>query len=516
VLEGESEQSVSAQLTLFQERALPDLGNNIKCGNSLIGPDFYEGQTAFDLEERLRINAFDWQREFPEVFEKGGFDAVIGNPPYVRQEGLGEFKEYFGKHYQVYHGVADLYAYFIERGVSLLRPAGLFSYIVANKWMRANYGQPLRAWLKKQHIEEIIDFGDLPVFLKATTYPCILKIAKEQPQEKFQACQVKSLNFSSLSDYVDDNSYEVQQSDLEDSGWSLADERTQALLAKLKASGVPLGEYVQGKIYRGVLTGLNEAFVIDETTRARLIAEDPKSAELIKPFLAGRDIKRYELPKSDKYLIFTRHGVNINDYPAIKQYLSQFKERLMPKPKGWAGKEWKGRKPGAYHWFEIQDTIDYYHEFEKPKIFWPEIAGNARFTFDDSGYYANNKAYLIPVSDLYLLGLLNSALLRLFIHSVSTDLQGDSFNFSAIFVERTPIRTIDIFRPDDAALHDSLVSLVEQMLQLRKLLAAARTGHEKTALERQIEATDGQIDRLVYELYGLTEEEIGIVEAAGR
>ena len=516
VLEGESEQSVSAQLTLFQERALPDLGNNIKCGNSLIGPDFYEGQTAFDLEERLRINVFDWKREFPEVFENGGFDAVIGNPPYVRQEGLGEFKEYFGKHYQGYHGVADLYAYFIERGVSLLRPAGLFSYIVANKWMRANYGLPLRAWLKKQHIEEIIDFGDLPVFLKATTYPCILKIAKEQPQEKFQACQVKSLNFSSLSDYVDDNSYDVRQSDQDDSGWSLANERTQALLAKLKASGVPLGEYVQGKIYYGIKTGLNEAFVIDEATRAQLVAEDPKSAELIKPFLAGRDIKRYEQPKSDKFLIFTRHGVNINDHPAIRQYLSQFKERLMPKPRGWRGKEWKGRKPGAYNWYEIQDTVDYYQEFDKPKIIVPAIVQSASYAFDSDGIYSNDKTSIIPTTDFYLLCILNSRVTDFMIHSISSTKQGGYFEYKPMYVSQIPIRTIDPSRPDDAALHDSLVSLVEQMLQLHKLLAAARTGHEKTALERQIEATDGQIDRLVYELYGLTEEEIGIVEAAGR
>ena len=269
-----------------------------------------------------------------------------------------------------------------------------------------------------------------------------------------------------------------------------------------------------GKIYYGIKTGLNEAFVIDAKTREKLIAEDPKSLELIKSFLAGRDIKRYQQPESDKYLIFTRHGVNINDYPAIKQYLSQFKDRLMPKPKDWKDKEWNGRKPGAYQWYEIQDTIDYHAEFEKPKIFWPEIAGSARFTFDDSGYYANNKTYLIPIFDLYLLGLLNSAPLRLFIHSVSTDLQGDSFNFSAIFIERTPIRTIDFSDPADAARHDRMVSLVDQMLSLHKQHKEARTPHEQTALQRQIEATDGQIDALVYELYGLTEEEIGIVEGA--
>jgi adenine-specific DNA-methyltransferase len=139
---------------------------------------------------------------------------------------------------------------------------------------------------------------------------------------------------------------------------------------------------VNGKIYRGVLTGLNEAFVIDEETRARLIREDPKSAELIKPFLAGRDIKRYEPPETDNYLIFTRRGAKIEDYPAIERHLEQFKDRLMPKPKDWIGGEWKGRKPGSYEWFEIQDSIDYYQEFEKPKILFPDISVRDNFTLD--------------------------------------------------------------------------------------------------------------------------------------
>ncbi len=142
VLEGENEETISKQLKLFAERALPDLSRNIKCGNSLIGWDILKDNPGLSEEEIARINPFDWEKEFAEVFQKGGFDVVIGNPPYVRQEGLGEFKGYFQKHYKVYQGTADLYTYFVERGVSLLRENGIFSYIVANKWMRANYGQP--------------------------------------------------------------------------------------------------------------------------------------------------------------------------------------------------------------------------------------------------------------------------------------------------------------------------------------------------------------------------------------
>ena len=331
--------------------------------------------------------------------------------------------------------------------------------------------------------------------------------------QSFEATQVENLEFQNLDDYVKENRYKVDQSTLDDSGWSLANENTQALLDKLNGTGVPLGEYVRGRIHYGIKTGLNEAFVIDAQTREKLIAEDPKSAELIKPFLAGRDIKRYEQPPSGRYFILMPRGWtreksdNAKDalgwlkenYPAITNHLLPFAEAAQ-----------KRYDKGEY-WWELR-ACDYYDEFERPKIFWPEIAGGARFTFDNSGYYANNKAYLIPTSDRYLLGLLNSALLRLFIHSVSTDLQGDSFNFSAVFVERTPIRTIDRTDPEDVARHDRMVTLVDRMLSLNKQLQGANTPHDKTSLQRQIEATDGQIDALVYELYGLTEDEIKIVE----
>jgi len=222
--------------------------------------------------------------------------------------------------------------------------------------------------------------------------------------------QVKTLEFTSLGDYVKDHQYNVSPSTLDEKGWSLADERTSALFAKIKATGVPLKEYVGGKIYRGVLTGLNEAFVIDKATQERLIAEDPRSTELIKPFLAGRDLKRYQTLAFDKYLIFTRHGVNIKDYPAIEQYLHQYKEKLMPKPRDWKGDGWNGRKPGAYQWYEVQDTIDYYDEFEKPKIVYAEIATKGQFTLDSNSYFYDTTAYIMGSDSKYLLGILNSRL----------------------------------------------------------------------------------------------------------
>jgi len=515
VLEGESRETIGQQLSLLKERALPDLGRNIQCGNSLIGPDYHADRQLsmgfMDEEERQRVNAFDWKTAFPHVFAQGGFDAVIGNPPYVRQESLGSQKEYFQKHYHTYQGTADLYTYFIEQGIRLLRPDGLFSYIVANKWMRANYGKPLRTWLKMQCIEEIIDFCDLRVFEDATTYPCILRIkAGKKPLSTFKSIKVETLDFNDLGDYVKKNAINVNQSKLDDSGWSLADESTSALLEKLRQRGVPLGEYVKGKIYRGILTGLNEAFVIDAQTRKRLIEEDPKSEEVIVPFLAGRDIKRYAELKSDRFLIFTRHGIRVGDYPAIERYLLQYKAKLMPKPRDWHGDNWQGRKPGSYQWYEIQDSIDYYKEFEKKKIIFPNICKKPEFTFDSTGLYTNQKCFLIPLEDKYLLGILNSNLCFFLFRMILPKLRGDFYEPSYVYFKDFPIRKIDLNNRKDIESHSKVVILVEKMLELNN--RNPRTPQEKEALRREIEATDRQIDMLVYELYGLTDEEIKVVE----
>jgi len=515
VLEGEDEQSIGKQMSLFQERVLPDLSNNIKCGNSLIGPDFYDHQqmSLFDEEEIYRLNAFDWNAEFAEIMKDGGFDAVIGNPPYVRQESLTDFKPYFEKRFSVYNGVADLYVYFIEKGVSLLRQGGFFSYIVANKWFRANYGKPLRQWMKQQHILEIIDFGDLPVFKQATTYPCIIIIQKKAPGPTFRASIIKTLDFSDLQAHVSQYRHDVRQDTLDESGWSLANQNTQDVFGKLRKIGVPLGEYVNGEIYYGIKTGLNDAFVIDNTTREKLIADDPKSTEVIKPFLAGRDIKRYQQVASEKYVIFARRGIDIEKYAAIRNYLARFKERLMPRPKDWKGEQWQGRKPGAYQWYEIQDTVDYYAEFEKPKIIVPAIVKSASYAFDVDGFYSNDKTTIIPTTDYYLLGLIGSKVLDYYMHSISSTKQGGYFEYKPMYISKLPIRTINFDDPVDVVRHDQIVSLVDQMLELNKRLAESKVPQTTEMLRRQIESTDRQIDQLVYRLYDLTEEEIKIVES---
>ncbi|TVR43695.1 MAG: class I SAM-dependent DNA methyltransferase, partial [Bacteroidia bacterium] len=251
---------------------------------------------------KIYENAFEWRFEFPEVLNENGdfmgFDVVIGNPPYIRQEEFSAIKPYLQSQFSsTFAGTADLYVYFVELSMKLLRSEGDFTFIIPNKWMRAGYGKNLRNFVKKHRIEQILDFGDLPVFEEATTYPCIIRLRKAPPKEQFSAVSIQTLDFpTGMPAYISENKLTILTGELQSEGWSLTDSKVQKLLAKIRCQGIPLGEYVKGKIFRGVLTGLNEAFVIDQPTRDRLIEENPKSVEIIKPFLAGRDIKRYQQP----------------------------------------------------------------------------------------------------------------------------------------------------------------------------------------------------------------------------
>jgi hypothetical protein len=517
VLEEDNQETVSKQLTITAERALPSLDHNIKCGNSLIGWDILTPEMPAD--EVKRINPFDWTKEFEPVMIAGGFDAVIGNPPYVRQETLGsEFKDYAKKNYEVFAGTADLYVYFFEKGHKLLRKNGYFGVICANKFMRSNYGKNLRTFLTtKSKLVQIIDFGELPVFQNAATFPAIFLTQNLSLKEQsFVYAPVKRLNFSSLDEEVKTIGQTLDSASLKDNTWTLTNSSETGIIEKLDKIGIPLGEYVDNEIYRGIVTGLNEVFVIDEKKRDELIRSDPKSSEIIKPFVIGDEVRKFRVVFRNKYLIFSRRGIDITQYPAIMEYLKKSKTKLTPRPKDWNGEKWEGRKPGPYAWYEIQDSIDYFQEFEKPKIIFPDIAKESRMTFDATGLYVGNTVYIIPKNDLYLLGVLNSKLIFNYYKRIATVIgdpdKGGRLRWFSQDVVKIPIRTINFSDTADKARHDRMVALVAQMLDLNKRLQDAKLEHEKTMLQRQIEATDASIDKLVYELYGLTVEEIAIVE----
>jgi type I restriction-modification system DNA methylase subunit len=521
VLEEENEENISKQLKLFAERALPSLHQNIKCGNSLIGTDIYaDVQATLDQSEARRINAFDWDKEFAPVMAAGGFDAVIGNPPYVRQESLGqEFKEYVKKHYETYAGTADLYVYFFEKGHKLLRKEGYFGIICANKFMRSNYGINLRLFLSaKSKLLKIIDFGELPVFQNAATFPAIFLTQNLSPKEQiFVYAPVKKLNFSSLEEEVRTIGQNLNSASLKDNTWTLTNNSETVIIEKANRIGTPLGKYIDHEIFWGLKTGLNKAFVNDEKTKKTLFSKDEKNSEIIKPFVIGDEIRKYRINSQRKFLILIPKGWTNKksgdtknkwrwlqeNYPSIVEHLTPFLE--------------DGEKRGdkGDYWWELR-ACDYLAEFEKPKIIFPDIAKESRMTFDTSGIYVGNTGYIIPKNDLYLLGLLNSKLIFNYYKRISTVIgdadKGGRLRWFRQDVFKLPIRTINFTDPVDKARHDRMVALVTQMLDLNKRLQDAKLEHEKTLLSRQIEATDASIDKLVYELYGLTDEEIKIVE----
>ncbi len=507
--------SLVGQITFERTKILPDLSKNILCGNSLVE---YDIQDLFPLtqENEHKIKPFDFRSSFKDIMSKGGFDAIVGNPPYVRQESLGDLKNYFQKRYEVFQGTADLYTYFIERGVSLLKDGGKFSYIVANKWMRANYGLPLRKWLKKQCLEEIVDFGDLQVFKGATTYPCIIKIAKDKRHDAFNAVNVKTLEFEDLASYVSSNSFEVDFNSVSDDGWSLNDLKSYNILEKMKGIGKPLGVYLDNEIYYGIKTGLNEAFVIDDETRNRIVEVDKKSTELIVPFLAGREIKRYNEPAPTKYLILIpsgwtkkqkssiKHAWSVLEemYPAIASHLKQFEQKA------------SARSDMGDYWWELRPCV-YYDVFANPKILLPDISLRGNFMLDKKGgCYSVNTTYVIKSSDVFLLGILNSKLTTFFYSNLSASYSGGYYRFIYQYLVQIPIPTLDLTKATERGQHDKMVSLVEQMLEAKKRLGASRTESDRTQAGRKCEFLDSEIDKLVYELYGLTAEEIGIVEGA--
>jgi type I restriction-modification system DNA methylase subunit len=515
---------------LFRERILPDLNENIHCGNSLVGTDYFDALTPnpsprgrgaqsqpvlFDRatpEEKRKINAFDYEHGFGAT--QGKFDVIIGNPPYVRQEILGpDFKAYAQRTFQTYASAADLYTYFIEKSLRLLAPKGVYSIIVANKWLRANYGEPLRKFLKAKRIDRIIDFGDLPVFSGATTYPCVVQLSNDNPAD-FKASIIKSLDFDNLPDAIQQSEFIVALNSLDEKRWALVDQSEAKLLEKISAAGIPLGQYIESKIYRGVLTGLNEAFVIDDKTRIDLIKKDKKSKDVIKPFLEGKDIKRYCANPNRKWLIFIPNGWTKNEgcnsektgfdhlqktYPAIANWLKQFEKPA------------KARYDQGQYWWELR-ACDYYDKFEEDKILYQEIATFQSFTIDRSKVYANNKVFFIPTKDLYFLGILNARPTWYFLKSVTTSLQGGALAMQSPQVSQIPIPRIDEENPADVKARNRIIELVEKILALN---AETNAGHDKTLAEREIAATDREIDKLVYELYGLTDEEIKIVEGAG-
>lgn len=430
-------------------KSLTYLDDNIKVGNSIVA------------DPQVAEKAFNWEAEFPQIFAEGGFDVAIGNPPYVRQELLSPFKPYLKANYESFDGVADLYTYFYEKGLKLLKSGGILSYIVTNKWLKSGYGEPLRGFFANHGVlEQIIDFGHAPIFEDADTFPCVVAVrkplvgqikdpsattlSKPEPESNVIICPVprEELADINLSQYVQQNSYEIPWSRFTADAWSLEPPAVDELMQKIQRVGIPLKDFAGIKPYGGILTGFNEAFLIDEATKNSLIISDPNSADIVKPYLRGEDIKRWGYEWDNRWMIFTRRGIKIDNYPAIKEYLNQYRQQLEPRPKQWDESidgQWGGRKRGNYKWYEIQDTIDYWQLFEQPKIIYKEIQVHPSYGYDEDGYLTNNKAFILPTHNLYILAVLNSPLIWWHNWRYLSHMKDETLNPAGYLMEKLPI-----------------------------------------------------------------------------
>lgn len=394
--------------TAERGKALTSLDHTIRVGNSIVA------------DPTVHPRAFDWQAAFPEVFEKGGFDVIVANPPYIRQELLSRIKPYLESAYRTYHGMADLYVYFYELGIRLLRPGGLLSYIVTNKWMKASYAEPLRRFFgENAWIESVVDFGHAKqIFEEADVFPSIIVARRptEAPKpDTARLCTIprEQLRIDDLSRQIELEGVELPLSQLGADAWQLEPGGVNALMAKIRANGIPLVEFAGVKPYRGILTGYNEAFLIDAETRKGLVAGDPSCAEVIRPYIRGQDVDRWASDWAGLWMIALKSS---GDYSwpwsdADDEAESTFQRtypsiyaRFKPMEDALRKRQDKGR-----HWWELRSCA-YWNEFDRPKTVYQEIQFHPGYALDTAGQCGNNKTFFIASSDSYLLAVLNSPL----------------------------------------------------------------------------------------------------------
>ncbi|MCZ9851231.1 Eco57I restriction-modification methylase domain-containing protein [Brachyspira hyodysenteriae] len=503
-LEGESPASIQNNQDLFNERALPSLEDNIKCGNSLIGNDFYESHLDLDDDTLYKINCFDWNSKFRDIMKAGGFDVVIGNPPYVQIQGMEkELKEgYKEANYKNYISTGDIYQLFFEKGLDVLKVGGIVGMITSNKWMRAGYGAVTRDYFyRNANVNGVVDLGG-GRFKGATVDTSIMLYSKNDGEIKInEPREFKAIKFYddliNLKDLEFKNDIVIANHDKE---WIIMNNIENDIFEKINKH--KLLKDLDIKINSGIKTGFNEAFFIDEETKNNLIKEDAKSAELIKPLLKGRDMRRYYCIHNNLYLINTHNGIkeknvlpiNIKDYPAIKKHLDKFYKQL----------EKRGDKGVTPYNLRNCAYLDY---FDKPKIMFNKASKINAFYLDNEGkYYGDVTTYILSSNNLeYLLAILNSNMFYYAYNKyyVGGGIEGELTLFT---LENFPIP-----EPDKET-ESKLVNLVDNIIDLNKKLSAEKNPNTIEMLNTRIQAVDKAIDKIVYALYGLNDEEIKIIE----
>jgi hypothetical protein len=528
--------------TARRNHRLQNLEATIRDGNSLIA------------DKAFSPNPFDWTTAFPEVTARGGFDVVIGNPPYVRMEHLKPIKPYLAEHYVVADDRTDLYAYFFEKGVDILKPGGRLGYISSSTFFKTGSGENLRTFLGDGvGIEDVIDFGDVQVFEGVTTYPAILTLRKGETGDD------GALRFLGVTDKAPEDlgrdfarrATTMPRARLGKGSWQFENDALAALRAKIVGGRKTLGEVYGAPLY-GIKTGLNEAFVIDRAARDALVARDPKSADLLKPFLKGENIKRWRIESDDLYLINTPKGqVDIEAYPAVRDWLAPFKDALEKRA---TKQEW---------WALQQAQVAYQDRLAGPKISYPHFQNRRMFSAERSGAFSNDKSYFIAADDDALLAYLNSSAAWFLLTSLSPAVQNGWHEMRVQYVEQLSIPDSWDGRLAEQAKLATLAASEQLAVQRttcrriqsdlgggRKLTRKLEAWHtldfpalwvevEKTfgtkislkgrdewepyvaenaaevrRLSAEIAQAEREIDAIVYRLFDLTPDEIAILEAS--
>ncbi len=515
VLEGETEETLQSQLAMFHDRALPDLDKNIKCGNSLVSPDIYDDAAGRSIGEADsgQFNAFDWSAEFEDILARGGFDAVVGNPPWLM---AGYYVKpslpYFQSHYQSATGKFDLYYLFLERALRVLAPTGRVGMIVPNKFFHTRAATSLRGALcAGRRLEAIADFGEEQVFSRATNYSCILSFGRA-PSDQISISRV-------TASLATTETFTVPADSLTASPWALAGDRDSAVFSRMRASSAPLKD-MTSHFGNGVQTGSDAVYVISGS-RARTLNLEP---DAIRPFFQGRDIRRYAAGASRAQIIFPykevgdRYEVVSEDelarWPMTTAYLQGNRASL--EKRIWFGRN-ASEMSGA--WFGLM-YVDRPAAFASQHLLVPALAKAPRFSLDSGSLFATGTAGVTSVvpkphtSIRFLLAVLNSTAMAFYATRHSPVFRGGYHKFSRRYLEDLPIPRLDDRDESQAATRMRLEELVDSRLAVAGDQAVEAVPHQRAALAREASRLDSQIDELVYGLYGLDQTEIAFIEAS--
>jgi len=512
VLEGESRDSLNAQLKMFRQRALPDLGANIKCGNSLIGPDFYDHaqMELLDDEEKYRINAFDWNTEFADIMKAGGFDAVIGNPPWGANLSESELHYLRDKHSEIIVRMIDSFMYFLHANSKRLRRSGFLGMIVPDVLLYQVDNEKLRQYiLASFSLRHSINMGN--VFHRVTRPASIIILQNKPPagnntivadlsstDTKNKPAELERAElFSTVSQ---DRFLQMPGSMLTARSGTVFDLWDRIKLVPHQSLGDVVDEH---GIQRGVSPDLKDAFIVLPKT----VREQRLEKKYLKPTLTGgKHVKRYAIENPNLSLIYTDRDDDPREFPNIKKFVSSFKSRITCK------EVIEGKHP-IWSLHRARDEAIF---TKRPKIIGVITGDRITVALDQDCHYVTDGLFLLGLKKSYdpryIMAVLNSRLFVYLYRSLTAESGRVLAQVKPTLLKRLPIRSINFSDKQDKARHDKMVALVERMLKMNRQLPKAKTPDEKTRLERQIAATDKQIDNLVYELYGLTEEEIKIVE----